>query len=567
MAYSIENPWIKERETIMDAWKPDYNRGYINNMWVNPACDFFSMSQNFMRQYAKMIKSFGFTGMQMTDSCAHWRWFGTYETDHDKKKMLCDALHAEGLKASLWVWASCFDGHGYSDTTVKYEAADGGSAYDDPEVFATFNKYYDIYADLAPYYDRLILHFFDPGRLKNFDDIIKFATLLESKFKAVNPNIEICVDTWSSPDDFPTNLVKAGKTDWMLMELPFLPSWGVPGRRENFRKGVKALGSKLGVWSWYTADIEIDQNARWVVNPKVIKDVYTKVREQGDHVMIPEYWSEMDSYHVLNLFSLYCSGQMLINPDRDTDELLDEIAHKIYGEKWGDKVYEVLKFVEDIRSGNNWDEYWWPGAFTPGVHVDFNEMKPRAHAALETMQQIVAGPEIETEQPLPVTPVQLAKLMIAHVDQLTQYVDFRVEMERLDKLAASGASKETLYAEIDKVWKPIPDYNVIVGVWGQPEVRVQTKIVWDFCHNNGIEVPKRGLLFYTLKKRYYEYLCSECRAYQVDVVSHHYYEGSYPFSFIEEDVLKSLEDDGLITILDDEKKRIKLNDFEAYKYR
>ena len=567
MAYSIENPWIKERETIMDAWKPDYNRGYFNNMNVNLTCDFFSMSRAMMRKYAKMIKSFGYTGMQMTDGCAHWVRFGSYEPDHDKKIDMCEALHAEGLKASLWVWAASFTGHGYSDPTVKYVAKDGGSAYDDPEVFATFNKYYDIYAELAPYYDRLILHFFDPGQLRNIDDIIKFASLLEKKFKDKNPNIEICVDTWGSPDDFPENLVKAGKTDWMLMELPFLPSWGAPGRRENFRKGVKALGSKLGVWSWYTCDIEIDQNARWVVNPKVIKYIYNKVREQGDHVMIPEYWSEMDSYHVLNLFSLYCGGQMLINPDRDTDELLMEIAHKIYGEKYGDRVFRVLKFVEDIRSGETWDNYWWPGAFKPGVVVDFHEIQPRAHEALETLQAIVAEKELTTDQPIPVTPIELAKLMIAHVDQLTQYVDFRIEMERLEKLAADGASKETLSAEIDKVWKPIPDYNVIVGVWGQPEFRVQYHMVWEFCKNNGIEIPKRGLVWYTLKKRYYEYMVADCKAYETDTLGHGFYEGAYPFSFIHDEILEDMQKDGLITILDDKDKHVRLNDFEAYKYR
>ncbi len=564
MAYSIDNPWMKERETIMDAWKPDYNRGYFNNMWVNPACDFYSMSKKRMRDYAKMIKSFGYTGMQMTDGCAHWRWYNSYEPDHDKKIAMCEALHAEGLKTSLWVWAANFNGHGWTDNTVKYRAKDGGKAYDDPEVFATFNKYYDIYAELAPYFDRLILHFFDPGQLRDYDDIVKFASLLESKFKAANPNVQICVDTWGSPDEFPQKLVEAGKTDWMLMEEPFLPSWGAPGKRENFRKGVKALGSKLGVWSWYTCDIEIDQNARWVVNPKVIKQVYNATREQGDHVMIPEYWSEMDSYHVLNLFSLYCGGQMLINPERDTDELLNEIAHKIYGEKYGDKVFQILKFMEDIRSGECWDEYWWPGAFTPGVHVDFHEMQKRAHVALDSINEIAADEFFTTEQPIPVTPCELAKLMRSHIEQLTMYVDFRCDYENLQQMKAEGASKDVLEKELFRIWKPIPDFDAIIGVWGQPEFRVQTKLVWDFCKENGIEFPRKGFWYHNVKKRYYEYMITDCKNYNVTVLNRGFYEGSYPFSFLEDDILNDLEAEGLLKQLPD--KKVELVDSYAYKY-
>ncbi len=564
MSYSVQNPWIPEREIIMDAWKPDYNRGYINNMNVNLAVDWYSMSEHAMRSYARMIRSFGYSGMQMTDNCSHWRWFNSWEPDHDRKITMARILHEEGMKATLWVWAADFNGHGWNDPDVVYDAADGGSAYDDPAVFACFNKYYDIYAELAPYFDRLILHFFDPGHLKNYEDIFRFTRLLESKFKAVNPKIGICVDTWGCPNDFPTKLVEAGFTDYMLMELPFLPTWGQPGRRAAFRQGVKDLGCRLGVWSWYTADIEIDQNARWVVNPKVIKYIYSHVREQGDHVMVPSYWSEMDSYHILNLFSLYCAGQMLIDPDRDTDELLWEIAHRIYGEKYGDQVFRILQFVETTRSGDRWETFWWDTPWDPGVKYDAHAMLPTAEACLADIRRIAADRDLTTDQPLPVSPAQLANLMAAHVDQLTRYIRFLVDMDGLNRMADKGASKEELYQELDRIWKPIPDFNAIIGVWGQPECRAQLAAVWRFCDRTGVPMPKRGLLFYTIKKRYYEYLVSECRAYGVSEVDPHYYEGSAPFGFIENEIYHSLEDEGLIERMPDGK--IRLVDYEAYRY-
>jgi hypothetical protein len=551
----------------MDAWKPDYIRGYINNMFVNLTVDFYSMSDRMLRDYARMIRSFGYTGVQMTDACTHWRWFDSYEPDHDRKIEFCKACHAEGLKTSLWVWAANFRGNGWSDPDVVYEAKDGGSAYDDPDVFACFSRYYDIYAELAPYYDRLILHFFDPGHLSRYDDIFRFCRLIEDKFRAKNPDIRMGVDTWGCPSDFPTKLVEAGFGDYMLMELPFLPNWGRPGRREEFRRGVKALGCELGVWSWYTADIEVDQSARWIVNPRVIKDVYTRVREQGDHVMVPSYWSEMDSYHILNLFSLYCAGRLLIDPERDPEELLSEIAHKIYGDRYGDKVLYVLRFAEDARAGDKWETYWWNNPHEPGVVIDdFAAMAERAEKAFEYISEVAADRDLTTSQPLPVTPAKLAMLMQAHIDQLRRYMRFRADFEELEKLRESGAGADVLTAELKRIWKPVPDFNCLVGVWGQPERRVQLYMVWDFCRRTGLEMPLGGITLYTLKKHYYEYLCNRCKVYETDTVGRKYYEGGLPYGFLNDRILSELEADGLITLLEDGK--VRLNDSETYtRYR
>jgi len=217
--FNSKNPWIKERETILCGWKPDYNRGKVNNMNMNLAVDFYSLSNRQLKDYVRMIKACGFTGIQIADDCSHWRWYNNYEVCHDKMKVLCEALREEGMKATLWVWAANFNGYGWVDDTVVYEPKNGGKAYDDPDVFATFNKYYDIYAEFAPYVDRLVLHFYDPGYLTDLDDVISFTRLIEAKFKAINPDIELGIDTWSCPDEFPQKLIDAGFEKAMLMEV------------------------------------------------------------------------------------------------------------------------------------------------------------------------------------------------------------------------------------------------------------------------------------------------------------------------------------------------------------
>ncbi len=563
MKYTNDHPWICERETILCGWKPDYNRGFINNMNMNASVDHYTWSKRQIRDYVRMLKSFGFTGMQITDCCSNWRQIGGYESMHDRIKEFANCLHEEGMRVTLWVWASQFNGYSWYDDEVCYTPAPGLTAYEDPRVFACFDKYYDIYADLATYVDRLILHFFDPGSLGRYEDIFQYTRLIESKFKAKNPSIKMGIDTWGCPSDFPTRLVEAGFKDYMLMELPFLPTWGEQGKRERFRQGVKTLGCELGVWSWYTADSEIDQTAAMFVNARVIKDVYTKVRAQGDHVMIPTYWSEMDSYHILNLFSLYCAGQLLMNPDRDPDELLHEIAHMVYGDKWGDTVERALRMIQDARSGNDWDSYWWPYPDMNYLHSE--DIYERSAKCLEEMHEVAKDKNNYSSIPLPVTPYVAANLMLPHIEQIHIYAKFCIGLHELEEDLKAGVAKEALSEKLESIFVAVPDYNAIIGVWGQRECRFEVRLVRDFCKRAGIPVPVRHLHRWLMKKRYYEYLVSSFRQNNgSNLFIHEYYEVVRPFGDEGDEILLELEKEGLIKLNED--GTVILLDSEAYKY-
>lgn len=559
--YNVCSPWIRERETILCGWKPDYNRGKINNMNMNLAVDWYSLSDRQIRDYVRMIKACGFTGIQMTDDCSHWRWYNNYEVCHDKLKVMARALRAEGMKATLWVWAANFNGYGWVDDAVVYEPKNGGSAYDDPDVFATFDRYYDIYAELAPYVDRLILHFYDPGYLSDPGDVIRFAKLIASKFKAVNPAVELGIDTWSCPDDFPQNLIDAGFEDTMLMEVN---GWD-RDRRRAFRAGVKRLGLTLGEWSWYLADMEIDQSAWMVVNAKVEKEVYNRIRRDADDIMRPTYWAEMDSYHVMNVFSLYCAGHLLIDPDEDPDKLVHDAAYAIYGEKHGAAVEQVLQLIQDGRSGSTWEEYWWP--WPPRYKRSYNapEIVRRAKEALRLMETVAADKSIQTDFPLPITPSLLAELTLPHIEQILNSARFYAAFDELEARAERGMPATEIAAELDRIWQPTYDYNAVIGCWGQREARSEAGTVWTFCKKYGIPMPRKPLMYWQAKKRYYEYLVSDAKSGHTDTLWRHAYEANLPYYFYEDDILNDLEAEGLITQLPDDK--IRINFYDAYKYR
>ena len=530
MAYTKENPWIKEREIALCIWKVDQNRGFISNMNPSLYSDFMTYSNRQIADYVKMIKACGFTGIQVTDICSAWRSSLTYETVHDRFRFLADELHKNGMKMTLWVWAAEFTSHGWVDPRVRYRnREDGKPAYDDPEVFEPINEYYDVYAEMAPYADRVLAHFCDPGNIEDMDSVIRFAKLLFGKFRAKNPSIKCGIDTWGSPADFPDKLVEAGMTDVMLMELPFIPNW-TGDKRARFREGVKALGCELGSWDWYTADYEIDQMARMTVNGKVIKDVFNRTREQGDHVMIPSYWSEIDSYHVLNFFSLYAAGHLLTDPDADADALLHEAAALVDAENAAD-LYEVLNFIADARSGEKWENYWWTChddyILKTGDHKSLYE---RSSKAIETLEALIASAgKRQPGIPMPVNLSQLYRLILPHLYQIRQYREFAIGFEELKAMKESGASAAELQEKANSLPFDIPEYNCVTGLWGQPEGLYAHSVLEKFCDENALETPKRKSYEFTVKRRMVEYLTVFQRGRKEPLyLPYGFYEANFP---------------------------------------
>ena len=495
-----DKAWINVREYAICPWRPDFVRGQFYNPYANKDADIYNYSEEEIDLYVQMMGELGFTGVQILNTCYTWSTFGSIDDAQEKIKQIAKAAKKHGQTVTLWVWAAQFSAYGWVDSDFlksqdAYFGTYPGGAYEDEETFRLFDRYYTKYAELAPYVDRLISHFFDPGALSDYNDVIKYNKLLEGKFLAVNPNMKFGIDTWGNPR-FADALIEnqSNLPGYMMLELTLPAS---AASRTEFRNKAKQNGFESGVWGWYTAEYETDQMAGMYVNAKVLKSVYRQMRNDADHAGVPVYWSEMSATHIYNIFTMYAAAQLLIDPDRDPDELLLEIAEMVFGAKYKNQMFEVLSLIQDARSGDSWDTYWWtrPDYIIKSKNrqtAHWNDILMRAEKAELLLHELNEITDFTPSIALPRSPAVMIGMILPHVMQIKQYAQFRIDFDKLNTMRQKEEnSQEELSAFLNKIYNPIPDYDTWVGVFGQPEQRAQTAFVEEFCKTVNIDFPAR----------------------------------------------------------------------------
>lgn len=557
--------WMEEREAIICLWKTNTSRGAYYNGNTSLASEVMTYSDDQLYEYIKMLKYCGFTGIQVTDMCSNWSAFGGYEFVHDRLRTMADAAHSLDMNFTLWVWGAEFTGYGWVDETVTYSREGYNYAYENPDVVATFEKYYSIYAELADCCDRVIAHYSDPGQLTNSDDIGYFAAMLRDKFRSVNPDVSFGVNCWK--DDFDKGILRNYLgTDFIAYEGGEFDN---PEGRSNFRSSCNYLGIPFGTWSWNGCEMEIDQLAQMNVNAELLQKRYQEAVAvdgiRGESV----YWSEMDSYHLVNVFSLYCAGHLLQNPYADTEEILRSVAYDTVGEEYGGELYEILDLIQDARTGDSYDTFFYTkeNYILKSGTYDADDILERSTRLLPILQEMIEQDLQTNVIPLPVSVTELLQLIEPHIAQIQQYAQFRKGMEELENMYASnGVSSDAMQAKLEEIYEPIPEYNCVIGMWGQPEARAQYELVEEFCVKTGLTVPDDPVFKYYRKQRIYQEMCS-CQKGREDI----YYreKGMYQWgvAFGKEATI-ALEDEliaeGLLSETED--GYIYVTDWENYKY-
>lgn len=479
--------WVGEREAIVVLWKPNFARGTVYNAATSNLTDVLLYTDEQIYEYVRMLKYCGFTGVQMTDMCSTWAGEGGYEFVQQQIRKYADAAHSLNMKFTLWVWAAEFSNFSYFDETVVYDKGEYENAYENPAVIATFEKYYDIYAELADCCDRVIAHYSDPGELETSKDCAYFAKVLNDKFKEKNPEIDFGVDCWNN-GVYIHDLIEYFAGDITIYEN----SHSDIEEAASLRKEVATNCLKLGTWSWGTIEMETDQLAQMNYNIEFTKRTYNN-KQTLDYLIPTTYWSEMEAYHLLNVFALYGSGHLLQNPLQSTDELTLEVATAAVGPENAEEFSKVLRLIEKARIGDTEESFSWNSDEYRLKSEDYpaEEILTECRELIPFIEGLISENVESYTLPLPVSLSDLLKLILPHLKQIEQFAEFRIELKKTiecfeTELENSDQEKITDYVnefqrKLEEIGTPIPEYNCTIGLWGQPEDRAQRELICEVC--------------------------------------------------------------------------------------
>jgi hypothetical protein len=236
-------------------------------------------------------------------------------------------------------------------------------------------------------------------------------------------------------------------------------------------------------------EYETDQVPAMHVNGHVMKEYINNIRRGPEKVYASSYWSEMEAYHLLDLYTMYQTAQLLWNPDRDPDELLHEVSDAIWGPKDGPAIFDALKLIEETRSGYTWKTFSnrSPDRQIGTAHPE-NDAR-RAAESLARLSTLVPDPAYVPKLTLPVSRATLLELMLPHLEQIRRFALFRVAFTQLQQKARNGASQESLREAIAEVWQPIPEFDTWIGTYGAAEAWEQDRLLVKFSGEHGIAPP------------------------------------------------------------------------------
>jgi hypothetical protein len=502
-----ESPWIAQREWTICPWSPDrVRRSYINTA-ADKRNDIWLYGDQQISDYVEMYDWFGFSGSQLMETCANYAAMGSREAFQDKQMKFARAVRENGQQVTYWVWAAQFTDYGWFDPSVTYTPEKGKTAFEDPKVRAGFEKYYNGYAKMAPYVDMLVAHYYDPGSLTNREDVFKYLKLLQDKFKVKNPRLKMGVDFWAagSPGEYMDQLIDHGFGNSLLLEMS-MPINYKAGEREKLHEDAQKHNLKIGMWGWYMTEYETDQMPMMHVNAQALKAFYQEIKNGVHKIQPMSYWSEMEAYHLNNIFTMYASSQLLWNPDRDTDEILREISEGIWGRKNGEQVLQALKLIEDVRSGPTWNTFWWrTKGYRLGTDRPADDLK-RAEQAIANFEGMKTDPSYVPKFPLPFPPETFIELTLPHLKQIRQFAQFRIKAATLSESAKNGTNTAELSKMASDAWQPILEYNTWIGSFGQPEATMQEKILSDLAREYKFELKMPAWVRYRDANRYLQRL-------------------------------------------------------------
>ena len=152
--------------------------------------------------------------------------------------------------------------------------------------------------------------------------------------------------------------------------------------------------------------------------------------------------------------------------------------------------------------------------------------------------------------------------------QIDTYALFRRDFDGFQEAYDKGEA-ETWWVEekLVELSDPIPDYDTVVGLWGQIEQRAQRELIVEWCLAHDMEPPIIDTLDYKRKQIIYQYFAMYQEGHEEPVIQHPPYF-QYGAAFNEYDTPRLVDDlvaEGILTEAEDEASGVYLTDFDDYR--
>ena len=455
-----------------------------------------------LRRHIEMLKAFGFNSIQATIPTSAL-WVGADLQEWRKRQLFMLKTARElGLSTSLFIW-----GAAVADPSLKGSAgleAQQVSELDwqKPRDRARLEAWYRKQAEMAPYVDRVITHWVDPGHQQQggIDTVVEMHNVILGIFREKNPKIRGALSTWfmkcqtgcTYPGyEGPVKLAGHPKLDKETEIVLGLMNYGADGDNLDFAGELKAAeldgiadaGRQAGVWGWYTADNEI--NPALHVRTDVLQNYFRSLPPQTRTKLA---WHSLDdNFPGLNMQNLFVAGKLMQDPSLDAGKLLEEFVRGFVGEANAPAVTAALRAVEQARtrsllySAKVEDAVAPPpGQMSRKLPAPWLDDSAKAvDAAIAGMKSVKLAPEFKTAWPVTMEPREYLVELNAHLEAIRQMLAFLKGVREVEKLQAGGAPQEKL----------------------EDAIAALPKVVYDPAHTAGLEAAIAKQKLSTLKKR------------------------------------------------------------------
>ena len=445
-----------------------------------------------VRRHLEMLQAFGFNSLQFTANPASAVYAGVDpQLWRTRLVAMLRTARELGMSVAQFVWGNAVCDQQGGEWDIAYRALD----WHKPTDRARLEAWYRDQAELAPYVDRVITHWSDPGgpvcKQCTIEAAIEMHNHILAIFRAAKPEIrgafsvwylgtadEWCEGRWhgyAGPVPLAAHRSLDPQTDIVVGSEHRMAVGIDPGRRMSAAEAaeiirtcagsrvsaadmdaIRQTGRQMAIWGWYTADMEIEPALH--VRTNILQDYFRNLPPQT-HTGVA--WHSLDDNCVgLNMQNLYVAGQLMQNLALDAQHLLDEFAEGFVGKSNAKPFAAALRAIEQTRTRSRCFDYSGagldPADRAPAEQRATTQLPPHwlndsttlVAAALDGLTTVRLGTGFKPAWPVTLAPGEYLGELEAHLKSIQQMLAFLQGVEYFKALQRRGVPAAQLTAAL-----------------------------------------------------------------------------------------------------------------------